>query len=424
MLALVATALTAACSGGSTDGTGGSGKNTGGSGTGARAGTGAKGGAGGDTGAGASAGDDGIGGSLFTAGGSTGAAGGDGTGDAGVCAGLAVASEQVVQAGKLDIYLIFDRTASMGQDCAFTPGTTPPVASKACFATYAISQYFMSANAADDTHLAFQFMSLATDDCNGTPYATPLVDMTPLPVPATHPLISAISNETFKGGLGTHIEGALRGLSSYTTTHDQAVGPARTTIGVLMTDGDPNGCDENIDNLAKIVADHTAATGGKVKMFFIGETGATLASLEKYAVNGGAAPHTDFCGGGPSPCHYWNVGDGQPDAFASAFASIIGQATVSKPLPCTFELPPPPTGQKLDPAKVNVKFTTSNKDTIDIFKVEKDACDAAVGGWYYNDSTPPTEVLLCKSTCDTVSAATGANMTVEFGCDSHAPPIR
>ncbi|HEX7671865.1 MAG TPA: hypothetical protein VF395_19860 [Polyangiaceae bacterium] len=72
-----------------------------------------------------------------------------------------------------------------------------------------------------------------------------------------------------------------------------------------------------------------------------------------------------------------------------------------------------------------MRFTTSNKDTLDIFKVETAAtCDAAVGGWYYDNKTAPTEVLLCKSTCDTVSAATGANMTVEFGCESHRPPIR
>src|SRR5262245_56802699 len=111
----------------------------------------------------------------------------------------------------------------MGQDCNFTPGTTAPVASKACFATYALSQYLMSTKAADDTRLAFQFMSLASNDCNGTPYATPLIAMTPLPVPANHAIIQAISNEDFAGGIGTHIEGALRGIASFTAAHDQNV---------------------------------------------------------------------------------------------------------------------------------------------------------------------------------------------------------
>jgi hypothetical protein len=79
----------------------------------------------------------------------------------------------------------------------------------------------------------------------------------------------------------------------------------------------------------------------------------------------------------------------------------------------------------IEAALVNVKFTTSNKDTIDIYKVDSVAtCDPAVGGWYYDVPAAPTEVLLCKSTCDTVSASTGASMSVEFGCDSHRPPIR
>lgn len=418
--ALLATALAAACSGGGHDSAGGSG---------ARSGTGSTGsGSTGSGSAGAAVGGGGGDTNLFGAGGSTGVSGNGAGADAGfvACIGTTVEGEQVKQMGPLDIYLVFDRTASMGQDCAFTPGTTPPVASKACFATYAISQYFMSVNPADDTHLAFQFMSLATDDCNGVPYATPLIDMTPLPVAANHALIQAISNETFVGGLGTHIEGAIRGISTYTTNHDLTVGrPAgRTTIGVLMTDGDPNGCDENVANLAQLVANHTAATMGAVKMFFIGETGATLANLESYAVNGGAAPHTDSCNGGPSPCHYWDVGDGQPAAFASAMASIVGQATVSHPLPCTFKVSTPPDGQTLDPNKVNVTFTDKTGQASGIYRVDSEAaCDPTLGGWHYDNPAAPTEILLCKSSCSSVSASTGANVSVEFGCASKTPPL-
>lgn len=342
------------------------------------------------------------------------------------CVGTAVGSEQVVQTGPLDIYLVFDRTASMGQDCDFTPGTQPPVNSKACFATYAISEYFMSVNPASDTRLAFQFMSLATDDCNGGPYSTPLIDMTQLPVPATHPLVQAISNENFVGGLGTHIEGAIRGISAYTIQHDQTVGrPAgRTTIGVLMTDGDPNGCDENIGHLAQLVTDHTTASGGAVKLFFIGETGATLANLERYATPGGAAAHTDFCGNGPSPCHYWDVGNGNSAAFDSAMASIVGQATTSRPIPCTFTIPPPPQGETLDPAKVNVRFTDANGQPSRIYKVDsKSACDPATGGWFFDDPAHPSEVLLCDASCTTVAGSVGANIDVEFGCASEVPPV-
>jgi hypothetical protein len=269
-------------------------------------------------------------------------------------------------------------------------------------------------------------MSLADNDCDGAPYATPLIDMTPLPVLASHALVQAISNEDFAGGFGTHIEGAIRGISDYTIRHHTTVGaPAgRTTIGVLMTDGDPNGCDEDIRNLTQLVTTHLAASGGAVKMFFIGETGATLRNLEQYAAPGGAAPHADFCGNGPNPCHYWDVGDGNSAAFASAMASIVGQATVSHPIPCTFLVPSPPAGQTLDPSLVNVRFTDPSGQPSTIYKVDSAAsCDPALGGWYYDNPATPGQILLCDSSCSIVGSSAGANLEIQLGCASETPPV-
>jgi hypothetical protein len=278
----------------------------------------------------------------------------------------------------------------------------------------------------NDTRLAFQFMSLDANDCNGTPYGTPLIGMTQLPVQANHQLVQAISSENFAGGIGTHIEGALRGLSSFTINHHNTVAkPAgRTTIGVLMTDGDPNGCDENIGNLTQLVQDHAVASNNEVKLFFIGETGATLANLERYAAPGGANPHTDFCGNGPNPCHYWDVGDGNAAAFQSAMASIVGQSTVYHPLPCTYLVPPPPAGQTLDPAKVNLSFSTTGADPVRVFKVDSaQACDPAQGGWYYDNATQPTQVLLCQKSCTDIEGKPGVTVNVEFGCATEVGPI-
>jgi hypothetical protein len=190
-----------------------------------------------------------------------------------------------------------------------------------------------------------------------------------------------------------------------------------------MTDGDPNGCDENVGNLAKIVSDHLAASG--VKTFIIGETGATLANLERYASSGGAAPHSDFCGNGPTPCHYWDVGDGKPAALASALASIVGQATVAHPVPCTYKVPAPPAGQTLDPTLVNVSFKDGNGSANGVYKVDSKAkCDAKLGGWYYDSTAAPSEILLCEATCSAVTTAKDANVSVEFGCASRSGPVR
>ena len=105
-------------------------------------------------------------------------------------------------------------------------------------------------------------------------------------------------------------------------------------------------------------------------------------------------------------------------------ASIVGQSTVYHPLPCTYLVPPPPQGETLDPAKVNVSFSTTGADPIRVFKVDSaQACDAAEGGWYYDNVTQPTQVLLCQKSCTDIEGQPGVSVSVEFGCATEVPPI-
>lgn len=327
------------------------------------------------------------------------------------CSGLVHRQETV---GALDIYFIFDRTSSMGSDCSYVAGNTPPTQSKACYATYAFNDYIINTSPTVDTRLAFQFMSLGNNDCDGVPYATPLVDLTALPVPATSPIVQAVSNETFVGGFGTHIEGALRGLAQYTAAH---VTPGREIIGVLMTDGDPNGCDQSIPNLRQIIADHYAQTG--IRTFIIGMEGATESNLEALATAGGADPHTDWCGSLSAPCHYWNVGDASGTALSSALQAIIKQ---SAPLPCNYAVAglTPPAGQTLDFTKVNVALTDPQDVATTIGQVtDAGSCPASQPAWYYDNMTTPTTINLCPAACDLVTgAASGSTVSVVVGCEA------
>lgn len=331
----------------------------------------------------------------------------------GICGCGGIASEQELIGGALDIYFVFDRTASMGTDCAYVPGGTPPVQSKACYATYALPDYLINVPQAVDTRFAFQFMSLgqAPGDCNGTAYATPAYPLTQLPLQATDPIVQAISNETFAGGFGTHIEGALRGIAQFTAGH---VTQGREMIGVLMTDGDPNGCQQDIPTLATIISDHLVAT--KIRTFIIGMQGATDANLEQLAVAGGADPHNDFCGSVTPPCHYWNVGDGSGDAITSALQAIVKQ---SAPLPCTYDVVDlkPPAGQTLDYGKVNVTLTNPTGTTTIGQVPAASSCPSGTPAWYYDNPTAPTTIDLCPSTCSIVSsAAQGSRLSVVLGC--------
>lgn len=327
------------------------------------------------------------------------------------CVGLE--HEQETTGGLLDIYFVFDRTASMGRDCDYRVGQSPPRNSKACFATYAFSDYLLNVVPAAETRLAFQFMSLANNDCNGTPYATPRVGLTRLPLTEDHAIIQAVSAEQFQGGFGTHIEGALRGMASFTAAHLTA---GREMIGVLMTDGDPNGCDENVSRLSRLIEDHRAATG--IRTFIIGMEGATDANLESFGRAGGAEPHDDWCGDGPKPCRYWNVGDGAGTAISSALQAIIRQAS---PLPCAYDMGnlEPPAGERLNFDKVNVVLKDEKLIGKKIGRVANlTACPSAESAWYYDDPNAPKTIHLCPDTCEEVSnAPEGSSVNVVVGCE-------
>lgn len=363
---------------------------------------------------------------------------GGGSCNGGTCGCAGFVQEQEVSDGKLDIYFMFDHTTSMigagmpggmgmmggggdpALDCAYTLGTAPPVFSKACSATYALSNYLIEAPPLPqaDTRLALQFMSLSGEDsCVGGPYAVPMIGMTQLPLEPTHPMIQAISDDDFNtvnnAGDGTQIEGALRGIAQYTAANKA---PGREMIGVLMTDGDPNGCNEDIDDLGQIISDHYAQTG--IRTFIIGVDGATEENLERLAIEGGAEPHDDFCGSLTPPCHYWNVGDASGDVLAAALQAIVGQST---PIGCEFPLAnvQPADGQMLDTSTINVTLTSPSAGEATILNTPSLA-DCPVGqlAWYYDNPAQPSVIQLCPAACDAVKATEGgAQIDIVGGCE-------
>jgi hypothetical protein len=318
--------------------------------------------------------------------------------------------EQETVGGPLDIYFMFDRTGSMGDDCDYVPGGNPPVSSKACFATYAMNDYLTTVEPVNETRLAFQFMSY-DNGCDGAPYRTPLRDFATLPLSADDPLIQSISDEEFQGGFGTQIEGALLGIADFTRVSET---PGREIIGVLMTDGDPEGCREDIDYLAQIIEQHRESTG--IRTFIIGMEGATEENLEQLAIAGGADPHDDFCGSLGAGCHYWNVGNGSGAAIQSALVAIAGQAT---PFPCRYDLAEvgSTVDGGLDLRTLNVQLTEAGSTTV-IGKVGSAAdCPALAPAWHFDSTSSPTEVVLCEAACNLVTeASSGAKLSIVGGC--------
>jgi hypothetical protein len=238
------------------------------------------------------------------------------------------------------MYIMFDRSGSMGNDGNIGSGGT----SKWVRSITALSGYLNSA-ASKDQSAALQFFPVAGHQDNpmcttGSTYDTPAIagtgGYTTLPSTGFDSLLNSTSPSQ-AGGSGTPTEGAIRGLTKYTAANRR---PGHVTIGILITDGDPNGCDENLDNLAALLSAHYAAT--KIRTYVIGMTGATFANLEKLAKGGGAPTHADtvgaatgLCGTGNGavtpPCTFWNVGNGDPAVFTAALAAIQESADGCKP---------------------------------------------------------------------------------------------
>jgi hypothetical protein len=236
----------------------------------------------------------------------------------------------------VDMYIMFDKSGSMGEpqgngapgDCNI--GQT--VNSKWCRGINALSGY-LNSQASKDQAAALQFFSGA-DNANcktGTPYNTPAMPATSFTTLPSN-TFDAVLNSTTPGG-GTPMEAALRGLTAFTAANRRG---GHVTIGILVTDGDPQGCNENLTDLSNILQAHYAAT--QIRTYVIGMNGATFSNLEKLAAGGNAPTHaatvgnlTNACGNVPAPCRFWNVGDGDPAGFIQALAAIQESADGCKP---------------------------------------------------------------------------------------------
>lgn len=204
-------------------------------------------------------------------------------------------------------------------------------------------------------------------------------------------------------GTTTPLEAALRGMTQYTKT---AKRPDRQMVGIITTDGRPNGCERSIDTLAAILKQHRESTGQLT--FVIGLTDADFSVLELLAKAGGAPPHSTHCAGGVNPCSFYDVGDGDPTAFVAALQQI--QRSV---VGCRFGMPTT-AGGLVDPTTMIVQWSSpTHAATERIPRV--DSPNASCQGWYA-DAAKPGEFVLCTATCAQLQAQPSVQVDVLVGC--------
>ena len=299
----------------------------------------------------------------------------------------------------LDIYLMLDKSSSMGTDCNVGSSTS----SRWCHAINALAGFVTDSTSAG-MRVALEFFS--GDNCSASTYANPAVTLGYLDGTSGGHAATLVSslNSAVPSGM-TPTEGALLGMTQFTAAN-QATG--RVMIGILITDGLPTRCNTSTSHLAGIAASHLASTG--IKTFVIGMADALdFNVIETIATSGGAAAHNDFCHS-TTPCHHYDVGDGNPQAFIQALQQIQASA-----IACQFKMPTTDAGV-IDIDQVKVEYTPAGTGTPQLLTRVTDAASCTADGWYYDDNTNPTTIHLCPDMCSTVQGDSNAKVQVLLGC--------
>jgi len=120
--------------------------------------------------------------------------------------------------------------------------------------------------------------------------------------------------------------------------------------------------------------------------------------------------------GGSGEAVVLDVGQNVTKSFLDALERI---RALTASLACEFKIPPATMGT-VDFDKVNVQITAGDGRVSTVGRVvDKAACHATMGGWYYNvGSGGPSSILTCDATCNQLHADSKSRVDVVLGCRS------
>lgn len=257
---------------------------------------------------------------------------------------------------------------------------------------------------ADPSSVGFEasltFFPAEDDRCDEASYDPPVVPMMALPSPLFGEAIDEVTPETsddWRGGTPTL---AVTEATLSQLQESVALRPGAQHVFVLVSDGYPQGCDDEADDIENTV-DAVTAARGDILTFVIGVQNPpggpdAVTNLQAIAEAGGTG-------------QAFIVETGSAEATATSFKAAVEaiRATVAS---CWLEIPTPPTGATFDPAKVNVN--------IDGSALGYDPTCEIAGSWRYDDPDAPAVVELCPDTCEQVQRSPTQNLEIAFGCDT------
>jgi hypothetical protein len=104
-----------------------------------------------------------------------------------------------------------------------------------------------------------------------------------------------------------------------------------------------------------------------------------------------------------------------PDLIAGTLGTVVVES-IPEPLPCSYAIPEPPTGETLDIEKVNVEHTPMGGPTVTFGRIDGPDLCTDREGWYYDRPDAPAEMRLCPAACERVSV--GGDIRIVLGCET------
>lgn len=305
----------------------------------------------------------------------------------------------------VNMFVMFDRSSSMTER-ANQNGNRWEVTSAALKAFFASSD-------ASGLKLALRFFphdqpapGCNNMGCNEAACGTPLVGLAALtaeaaPADAQEKALIDATSAAAPGmaGQGTPIFAALGGALQWATAQ-RAVTPNENSVVVLVTDGEANGCNDDVGDIAQLAADALAAS--EVRTYAIGLTGSQQRDIDQIARAGGTERGI-----------FVSDGANTEQELIDALGAIRGQV-----LDCDFAVPEPKPGLTVDLDYVNVNFTSTSGTRSTLPKVGSEAECTDQPGWYYDNPGSPSRIVLCPSACTSVTADAMAKLDILLGCGS------
>lgn len=341
-----------------------------------------------------------------------GGASGDGDGDGGP-----VCESSSSEARLVPVYLAFafDVSGSMGKiedsGCFDPEFKWKPVVE----ATSA----FFSAESSKGLHASMALFPARDDKCDASSYEDPEVALQELPsaefAAALSDYEAEVEEDEWRGGTPT--------LAAYSGTLSSLDGarsddPSARFAVILVTDGKPQGCDDN--DITPIEDAVAAAEAAGVSTYVIGvkqptgqpdcsasaENDELLANLDTLAQAGGTdAP--------------FMIDTGNTAATQLALDAAI-QSIRSRAVSCEVAIPPHPKGGQFEKDKVDVSVSEGGTATPLGYDAE---CETA-SGWRYDNAAAPTMIELCDSSCGMIQTSPGAELNVNFLCEPRPDTIK